>query len=227
MFNGFSPKTSEFLWDLAFNNERPWFLAHKEEFEEVLNRPFRSLANDTFALMQQRFPRLECELHIARIYRDARRLFGRGPYKDHLWFSIKCDPKLLSGPMFWFEIGAADYSYGMGFYDASAQQMECYRRLIDANPARFERIIRSVERGGEFTVSGEEYKRPKAEKDEPIARWYNRKRIAAECSRDFDEALYDPELPQKLVESFAKLMPLYDFCTEFYRMAASAQEEKN
>lgn len=33
MFTGFTKQTSEFLWELAFNNERPWFLEHKEQFE--------------------------------------------------------------------------------------------------------------------------------------------------------------------------------------------------
>ena len=94
-FDGFSPKTSEFLWELSFNNERTWFLAHKDEFERVLNAPFKALAEETFALMQQRYPQLDCRLHVARIYRDARRLHGRGPYKDHLWFSIKGGDALL------------------------------------------------------------------------------------------------------------------------------------
>ena len=113
MFQGFSKKTGEFLWELAFNNERPWFLAHKDEFEEYVNAPFKALAEECFALMEQRYPALDCRVHVSRIYRDARRLFGRGPYKDHLWFSIKASQVLLEGPMFWFEVGAADYSYGM------------------------------------------------------------------------------------------------------------------
>jgi uncharacterized protein (DUF2461 family) len=37
MFQGFTERTSGFLWDLSFNNERPWFLEHKAEFETVLN----------------------------------------------------------------------------------------------------------------------------------------------------------------------------------------------
>ena len=39
MFTGFSEKTGGFLWELAFNNERPWFLAHKQEFEDFVNTP--------------------------------------------------------------------------------------------------------------------------------------------------------------------------------------------
>ncbi len=73
MFQGFSKKTGEFLWELAFNNERPWFLAHKDEFEEYVNAPFKALAEECFALMEQRYPALDCRVHVSRIYRDARR----------------------------------------------------------------------------------------------------------------------------------------------------------
>ncbi len=89
MFNGFTPAAGDFLWELAFNNERVWFNEHKEQFEQTVNEPFKALAAETQALMCSRFPEMDCRLHVSRIYRDARRLFGRGPYKDHLWFSIK------------------------------------------------------------------------------------------------------------------------------------------
>ncbi|MBP3622661.1 MAG: DUF2461 family protein, partial [Oscillospiraceae bacterium] len=49
MFEGFTTQTSDFLWELAFHNERPWFLAHKEQFEQLLNRPLKALAADTAA----------------------------------------------------------------------------------------------------------------------------------------------------------------------------------
>ena len=210
-FEGFTPKTSEFLWELSFNNERAWFLAHKDEFEQVLNRPFKALAAETFALTEARCPGADLRLHVARIYRDARRLHGRGPYKDHLWFSIKGDDKLLDGPMFWFEIGAADYSYGMGFYSATAAQMEAFRRSIDANPARFERMAKKLEALDGFAVSGEEYKKPKGTHGGVIDRWYNRKRVGFDCTRDFGGALYSPDLPAVLADTFAALKPMYEY----------------
>ena len=43
----------------------------------------------------------------------------------------------------------------MGFYSATAAQMEAFRRNIDANPARFERIAAAVEKLDGFAVSGE------------------------------------------------------------------------
>ena len=161
MFTGFTQKSSDFFWELNFNNERPWFQEHKEEFEELINRPFKALAEDTHELMMQRFPEKDCRLHISRIYRDARRLFGRGPYKDHLWFSIKSSDALLEGPMFWFEFGAADFSYGMGFYSATAAHMEAFRRMVDANPACFERLAKAIDKDKRFKVTGEEYPVPR------------------------------------------------------------------
>lgn len=226
MFSGFTKETSEFFWELTFNNERPWFLAHKEQFERCVNQPFRDLAMDTFALMKERCPKFEGNVHIARIYRDARRLFGRGPYKDHLWFSIK-DVELLSqGPMFWFQIGASDFSYGMGFYDATPGQMEAFRRSLDANPARFLRLVRSIEKTGRFTIEGEEYKRPKADKGPELNPWYNRRRIGLEHREAFGGVALSPQLPEVLAQAFEQLMPMYQFFMEIYRAAGENAAEK-
>ncbi len=226
-FTGFSEKTSSFFWELAFNNEREWFLAHKQEFEDTVNTPFKALANDTMDIMASRYEALAMQLHISRIYRDARRLFGRGPYKDHLWFSIKSSKALLEGPMFWFEIGAKDISWGMGFYSATADQMAAYRRAIDANPARFRRIAEEIEEEPSFRVTGEEYSKPKKiwDEDDIISRWYNRKRLGVEVDNDFGPVAENAHLPELLCACYEKLMPLYEFFLEFYN-AAPPEEKK-
>lgn len=225
MFQGFTKETSDFFWELMFNNERPWFLEHKEQFEQLVNRPFRALAAQTLQQLSDRNPELDFNMHISRIYRDARRLFGRGPYKDHLWFSIGYGDDWRSGPMFWFEIGAADYSYGVGFFDATAADMEAFRRSIDANPARFERIAAEVEKLKGGRLFGEEYKRPKGDKGELLNKWYNRRRLGLEFSHDFGEELYSSDLSMKLVRCYEKLMPLYDYFMQCHIAAAESGEE--
>ena len=156
-------------------------------------------------------------LHVSRIYRDARRLFGRGPYKDHLWFSIKASTMLLEGPMFWFEVGAADYSYGMGFYSASPAQMEAYRRSVDANPSRLERLAKDVADHG-FKLTGEQYKRQKGSFDsELLTSWYNRKRMGLEKDFDLGGDAFSERLPEILADEFSKLMPMYEYFMEIYR----------
>ena len=214
MFNGFSKETGEFMWDLAFNNERPWFNAHKQEFETYLNRPFRALATDTYAIMSERFPDTDFMVHVSRIYRDARRLFGRGPYKEALWFTISLDQFSTDpdddGPAFWFEIKASSYSYGMGYY-GYPRQMECYRNTIDANPAAFERLAEQMSRIPGLSLEGESYKRPKADKSGYTADWYNRKYFSL-CRRcDFGGDLFSPALPQIIADAYASMMPMFMF----------------
>lgn len=217
MFKGFTDKTSEFLMGLMLNNEKSWFEANRESFEQNLKLPLRELAFQTAELMNNRFPNAKLNLHIARIYRDARRLHGKGPYKDHLWFSLKSSDGLLEGPMFWFEIGAVDYSYGMGVYSADPKQMESYRQAIDANPKAFERLVLPVEKQTLFRIDGEEYKKPKGDRGELINKWYNRKSVGLTCTKDFGGDLLSPRLPEILVEGYTFLMPYYEFlCKSLY-----------
>ena len=53
MFTGFSDATIDFLWELRFHNERPWFLEHKQVFLDTLDRPMKALAADVTAAVVQ------------------------------------------------------------------------------------------------------------------------------------------------------------------------------
>lgn len=225
MFNGFSQKTSDFLWDLSFNNERPWFLEHKSEFEDYVNTPFKELSKAVYEKMAERYPDADWQVHISRIYRDARRLFGRGPYKDHLWFTVWDEGSDKHGPAFWFEISPKDFSYGMGFWMTRPEHMEAYRKSILANPARFERLALDVESHGKFMVIGESYKKPKGDMGEVINPWFNRKYVAIEHNEDFGSALFTPDFADKLAEDFSALIPMYHFFCEFYSSTRKAEND--
>lgn len=211
MFQGFSQATGDFLWGLAMNNDRTWFLAHKQEFEDVLNQPFRALAFDTLERMQRDFPDMDFQVHIARIYRDARRLFGRGPYKDHLWFSLQRGDRHARGPMFWFELGGTGWSCGAGNWEDAADIAEHWRGRIDAEPQRFEGIVSGIEARGPYLLYGEEYKRLKADRGERLNPWYNRKHLSLGYEHGYGGVMYTPDLPDALAETFTALMPLYQF----------------
>lgn len=223
MFTGFTQKTSDFLWELAFHNERPWFQEHKEEFETFVNTPFKALADEVFSLMSARYPQYSFYPHVSRIYRDARRLFGRGPYKEKLWFSLKTEEKDYGGPVFWFEFGAADYAFGMGFW-GTPEIIADYRAAIDANPAAFLRIVKQLEAVPELRIDGETYKRPKGDYEPPLDLWYNLKHPGLMFHYDFGGDLLRPELPQLLVERYGQMMPLFDFLMGIYNRSRKTRE---
>ena len=211
MFTGFTPAASDFLWGIRFNNYRDWFMAHKQEYLSLVQQPLKELAREVFDRFTEKYPDLNMELHVSRIYRDARRLHGKGPYKDHLWFSIQSGERRAFGPMFWFEIGGTGWSCGAGNWEDSADVAEHWRRRIDAETARFERIVRGIEARGPFVLYGEAYKRPKADKGELLNRWYNRKHLGVETEVFFEPDPPGPELVEELMDAMELLMPLYDY----------------
>lgn len=212
MFDGFPKDLPDFLWGLALNNDRGWFEAHREQYERCLLRPFRALSMEMAERVQARWPGKAPELHIARIHRDARRLHGRGPYKDHLWFSLGRSGQLYHpSPKFWFEIGPASYGCGVGYFMANAETLQRWRSSIDANPAKISRIVRSIEADGRFRPYGELYKRPKGDPGPLLSDWYNRKHLGVEREVFFEPDPPGAELPGELMEAIGLLMPLYNY----------------
>ena len=141
MFQGFSGATVDFMWGIRFNNEKGWFEAHKEEYLTTFQRPMKALADEVYGAFTDRHPDLDLICKVSRIYRDARRLFGRGPYKDHLWLSLtRPHEEGCAEPVFWFELGPEGYSYGMGFWQAPAVTMAKFRARMDREPKAMEKL---------------------------------------------------------------------------------------
>lgn len=226
MFKGFTEKTPEFLLELAFNNERPWFAAHRGEYEEYVNEPMKVLMRETVDILNKSFPEIGFEAHLSRIYRDARRLFGRGPFKDHMWMAVNSADVGRHGPGFWFGISPRGCSYGVAWYEISPSGMAAFRTAVDANPARFERIARDIAGIEGIWLCGEEYTRPKGERGEILNPWYNRKCVGCGRDRAFAGDMLSEELPGILAGEFARLMPLYDFLRELYRTVGDPVREE-
>ena len=212
MVEGYPQGTIDFLWGLRLNNERPWFLAHKEEFINEVDRPTRELAAQLTREMTGAFPKLGLELKVSRIYRDARRLFGRGPYKDHLWFSLR-KPGEHDGciPCFWFEVAADRYGYGMGCWDVPPVTMAKLRARIDRDPKPVEKLARAVKRRGEFRMDGQMYKRPKGDPGPLLSPWYNRRQISFSRACNCEGIFFTPELAGQVLEGWKSLVPQYKF----------------
>lgn len=161
MFQGFSQNAIDFLWGISLNNERGWFMAHKQDFTDYVDIPMRELGKAVFSALAEEYPKQDWRLHVCRIYRDARRLHGRGPYKEHLWFTIeRPHERFESVPALYFELAPNYYSYGCGYWDAGAATMAKLRARIDNDPKPLERLARRLNKS-KFVLSGEEFKRPK------------------------------------------------------------------
>jgi len=214
MFEGFTKEAIDFLWQLRFNNERSWFEPRKEQYRQLLQEPLRQLAVEVQQEVARRHPKLALNLHVSRIYRDARRLHGRGPYKDHLWIVLhrpKDDTDGSTAPAFYFEIAPEYYSIGMGYYSATPLTMAKLRARIDRDPAQMERLSRRLQRQKDYVLEGAYYRRPKGEKGALLDPWYNRKNMALSWDRPCEGSLFSTQLRDEIVDGIDFLMPFYEY----------------
>ena len=116
--------------------------------------------------------------------------------------------------MFWFELSAATFSYGLGYFDLSPAEADAFRHSVDVSPARFERLAADALKMRGFHIIGEEYKRPKKDMGPVINPFYNRKRFGLEHIADFDPEMLESGLPQRLFRAYRRLMPMYEYLFE-------------
>ena len=140
MFTGYSDKTVDFFWDIRFNNSREWFHPRKDQFNEYIMTPTKELSGELYDWLTENHPQLHLNLHISKIYRDARRLFGRGPLKDHIWFSFQNELEgRENAPCLWFEVGCEGYSYGFGYWSQPAAAAR-FRKYADQHLKELEKL---------------------------------------------------------------------------------------
>ena len=222
MFNGFSDATVDFMWGIRFNNERSWFEAHKEIYVKEFYQPMKELGDEVYEFLREKRPDYGLICKVSRIYRDARRLYGRGPYKDHLWFSIRRPTAnhWTERPVFWFEISPEGYGFGMGMWMAKPFTMECYRKELLEHPEGLLPLAEKLEEQDVFVLDSPEYKRPKeGTPDGILAKWYNRKGFSISCERGWDEVLESRQIVDDLLKGYDFLMPYYEYFTEMCDLA--------
>lgn len=213
MFTGFTDETVDFMWGIRFNNERSWFEAHKEIYLEHFYRPMVELADEIYAFLREQRPDYGLVRKVTRIYRDARRLHGRGPYKESLWFTVEQPSEQWTAhPVFWFELMPEGWTCGMGYYMPRPVTMAKLRARIDRDPGTMEKMMRALSRQETFVLETEDYRRPKSAAPSPLLEpWYRAKSFSITHSDKLTDALFSREIVDWLKEQLPFLMPWYDY----------------
>lgn len=221
MFEGYTEQSVEYVWQLRLNNNKEWFLAHKQQYETQLLAPTKGLAYALQEHLAKTYPKYNWNVHISRIYRDARRLHGRGPMNDHLWFSIYADAdKDEMIPAFYFGFEPEGYDYGMGCWKQHGEMMRRLRADVIKQPEKLDKLRRQFEKQTVFQLHGEPYKRPKVQVKKELMAWVNRKYLGFHCECLHGEAGFGRGLYDTVKNGYETLMPLYEY---FYQLAKRAQ----
>ena len=213
MFQGFTPETVDFLWGIRMNNNREWFLEHKNQYVTTLYEPMKTLGKELFQPFMDKPGEL---LKVSRIYRDAR-MHHPLPYKESLWICIRRDVEWWAeNPCLYFEINPDRIHYGFFWYHIRPAVMESFRQSISAKPDEFLKLIENTEKAVGQPITAETYKRPKTTDNEALAPYFAWKgQIGCVREEEFSDAVFGPELAARVRDFFEKLTSLYDFCNRF------------
>lgn len=219
MFNGFTQQTIDFLWEICTNNNKEWFEQHKDEYKSVLVEPMKQLTDEIYADYLTYGSPLMIK-SVSRIQKDAR--FPHAyPYRDNCWFTLKEKREdWWAMPAYYFEISPKGWSYGMGMWSTTTQNMQKFRNSIDENPKKLEKIARQIEKDGIFTLEGDSYKRSKGEPSPLLTPWYNKKCFSLCRNRTYeDKAVFSRELLDEMCENFRKLEPAREYIANAFMRA--------
>ena len=213
MFQGFTPETVDFLWGIRMNNNRDWFTANKKAYVDNLYEPMKALGKDLF---QPFLDKPGNVLKVSRIYRDAR-MHPPEPYKESLWVCIRQDVDWWAeNPCLYFEINPDGIHYGFFIWKPKTAVMEDFRKYISAKPDEFLNMIQEVEEAVGQKITADCYKRPKPCDNPDLAPYFAWKgQIGCVRQEEFSDATFGPELGERVLDFFVKLMPLYDYFNKF------------
>ena len=135
---------SAFFKELAGKNDREWFNANKDRFEEHVKAPFEKLTADVITLMKKLDPQIMVEAKdcVFRIYRDTRFSNDKTPYKTHMSAVVgRGGRKDHSYPGVYYQIGVDGVAIAGGCWEPDKDRLTRIRAVIAANPKRIRKIL--------------------------------------------------------------------------------------
>jgi uncharacterized protein (TIGR02453 family) len=113
-FEGFPREATQFLAGLAANNNRDWFQAHRDTYEQAVREPMKALVGE----FEARFGPGK----ISRINRDNRFFKDRPPYKTHVAAGV-------GG--YYLSLSSTGFYVGTGIYRPDSPTLERVRAAMD------------------------------------------------------------------------------------------------
>lgn len=226
-FSGFTPKTLDFLTGLAAHNEKPWFDAHRAEYDEHVLEPARRFVEamgqrlSTLAPGIQAVPQANGSLF--RIHRDTRFSDDKTPYKTNLavFFWEGTRPRMECSGFYMNLEPGGPLMLGVGIWMFPKELLQPYRDAV-VHPVHGPALTRAVEQVRAFAGDGalaaagcggtiEAYKKvpPGYPADHPRAELLRLKGLHAGVSSPVPPELMGADLVEWAFSRFAGMAPLH------------------
>ena len=200
-FTGWPEEGLDFLEDLPHNNERTWWLAHKDVYD-------RSVAGPMKALLEE----IGDEFGAGKLFRpnrDVRFSKDKAPYKTNCAAVVTKDNRVV-----YLSLSADGIYAGTGYYQMASDQLERFREAVldDAKGKALEKTVTALEKKG-YGIGGEALKTaPRGyPKDHPRIRFLRHKGLY--CSKGWSPEpwLHTKAAKKRIVDAWRGSQPLCDW----------------
>jgi uncharacterized protein (TIGR02453 family) len=212
MTGHFTPQLYAFLRDLAANNDREWFAAHKDRYIEAVQEPALRFVIDFAPRLEKISPHFTADARVVggslfRIQRDTRFSKDKTPYKENTGIQFRHEAgKDAHAPGYYLHLQPGGSYMGVGLWRPETRVAYAIRGHIDANQREWKRASQGKRFTDVFTMGGDSLVRPPKgyDEDHPLIEDLKRKDFIAST-----------RVAQKTVTSG-------DFIDEFERMCKAA-----
>ncbi len=204
-FEGFPAEAFSFYRRLEADNARTFWDAHKDDYQRLVREPVIALTDE-----------LEAEFGPAAVfrpYRDTRFSADKSPYKTHQGAFVERVP----GLGLYVEVSADGMLASGGFHSHAPDQVERYRRAVDAGPSgtALAALVAGLAQEG-LSIGGDRLKtRPRGvPEDHPRLDLLRHRSLTA--SRDWTPGppLHTRQALDLVRQTWQQLVPLCDWLTE-------------
>lgn len=165
-FKGFPKKTLSFLESIRNNNNKEWFEAHKNEYEELILNPSRAFVIEMGEHLMALEPTVNAEPKINkslfRIYRDTRRMgANKAPIKHRVGIIFwQGNAKRLQSSSFYLHFSPDELFVSAGVRWFEKPMLDAYREYIrdDDRREHLAKILQSITKKG-YKIIDKGYKR--------------------------------------------------------------------
>ncbi len=218
-FPGFRPAAIRFLRQLARNNTRPWFEAHRADYEGELRDPMHALIEEVDVHLARFAPEItgDPRRSLFRIHRDVRFSRDKSPYKTHAacWFyhldaGRGVGGEAEGGAGFYFHLEPGQCLIGAGIWMPPRASLAKIREALAEEVEGFERIVLTPafrRRYGPLDTESMLTRLPRGFTEaHPAARWLRYRSFTVGRTLSERDA-HSPSLPSTLARDFEALTP--------------------
>ena len=201
-FAGIPPEAFRFYAELEDNNNREWWLGHKDIYDAAVKEPLTQL----LAELEQEFGPAK----LFRPFRDIRFAQDKSPYKTAQGaFATRQE-----GVGYYLQVSADGLLVGGGYHSHTPAQLGRFRSAADdsASGGALQQIVDSIAAAG-FSIDGEKLKTvPRGfDKDHPRAELLKHKTLSAGTQLGQPEWVSTEAAREEIAARWRKLRPLVEW----------------